>query len=332
MIRNWTVALILLALVSCAPVIAPVGPESETPAITPDYFLTRDGLRLPLRHWDANGPRVIVVALHGMSDYSNAFDMPASDWAKHGITTFAYDQRSFGAGPNKGLWPGADALRKDLDDCVDAIRARFPGKPVVALGESMGGAVVLTALASASPPHIDGAILVAPAVWSRSDMPPVYRAALFVAAHLMPGMKVSGSGLKIWPSDNIPMLRMLAHDPLFQHSTRADAVWGLVNLMDEARHAPERLVDSPPILFLYGANDQVIPKTPTLAVIAVLGSRAEVHRYEHGYHMLLRDLDRQRVFDDVRAWLGGLQSGGISRPASGVVPSSGQAGRVLIRS
>jgi alpha-beta hydrolase superfamily lysophospholipase len=293
---------VALVLASCAPAVAPAGLENDTPALATDAFLTRDGLRLPLRHWDAPNPRVIIVALHGMSDYSNAFDMPGTYWATQGITTLAYDQRGFGQSPNPGLWAGADRLRGDLDDFVDATRTRYPGKPVLILGESMGGAVVLTALASANPPAADGAILVAPAVWSRSDMPMSYRAALWIAAHLLPSMTVSGRGLKIWPSDNIEMLRKLARDPLFQHTTRSDAVYGLVNLMDEARHAPEHLASAPPILMLYGKQDQIIPKEPTEAVVKELGPRAEVHVYEKGYHMLLRDLDRQIVWDDVVAW------------------------------
>jgi alpha-beta hydrolase superfamily lysophospholipase len=294
--------LVALAVASCSPVVAPKGLENDSPAILSDAFLTRDGLRLPLRHWDAKDSRIVVVALHGMSDYSNAFDMPATWWATEGITTYAYDQRGFGRAPNGGLWAGGDALRADLDDFLDAARVKFPGKPVLVLGESMGGAVVLSALASARPPNADGVVLVAPAVWSRSDMPLSYRAALWVAAHALPAMTVTGRGLKIWPSDNIEMLRKLARDPLFQHKTRSDAVYGLTNLMDEARQAPGRLNDPPPILFLYGKNDQVIPRKPTEATVAELGDRAEVHRYDKGYHMLLRDLDRQIVWDDVVSW------------------------------
>jgi len=59
------------------------------------------------------------------------------------------------------------------------------------------------------------------------------------------------------------MLRKLSRDPLFQKQTRADAVWGLVDLMDAARKAPEHLGATPPILYLYGAKDQIIPRAPT---------------------------------------------------------------------
>jgi alpha-beta hydrolase superfamily lysophospholipase len=288
---------------ACAPVLAPRGLDSATPALASEYLLTRDGEKLPLRVWGSDHPRAVIVALHGMSDYSNAFAMPGEWWAKRGIATLAYDQRGFGQSNNGGLWAGGDALRRDLDDAVDAARQRYPGIPVFALGESMGGAVALSALASGDPPKADGVILVAPAVWSRADMPLSYRAALWMTAHTMPWLHVSGNGLKIWPSDNVPMMRALSRDPLFQHKTRADAVWGLVNLMDEARHAPGHIGAEPRMLFLYGKNDQVIPAEPTEAVIRTLGERAEVHRYDHGYHMLLRDLDAETVWQDVVDWI-----------------------------
>jgi acylglycerol lipase len=280
--------------------------------VADDAIVARDGTRLPLRRWDAQGrPRAVIVALHGMSDYSNAFDMPGHYWAKLGITTLAYDQRGFGKNDHPGVWPGAEVMRADLNDAVAAARARYPGVPVYALGESMGGAVVLTSLASSAPPAVNGVILVAPAVWSRSDMPLSYRAALFLGAHLLPGMILSNSAashvVTIVPSDNVPMLRALGRDPLFQKQTRTDTVYGLVNLMDEARTAPDAITKTPPLLFFYGANDQIIPAKPTEAVIAALKTKAAVpltvKRYEHGYHMLLRDLDGESVDQDAADWI-----------------------------
>jgi alpha-beta hydrolase superfamily lysophospholipase len=293
----------LIALAACAPVLSPRGTQSIAPTVGQDTFLTRDGLRLPLRHWNAEQPRAVIVALHGMSDYSEAFALPGPWWAAHGITTYAYDQRGFGRAPNAGLWAGADAMRQDLADFVETMRAKYPGVPVYALGESMGGSVVLTSLASERPPRVDGAILVSPAVWSRADMPLSYRAALWIAARFVPGMHVSGKGLHIVACDNIEVLRKLSRDPVYQHSVRADQVYGLVNLMDEARQAPAQPAHPPRILLLYGGNDQVIPKAATKAVIAALGPRADVRFYPHGYHMLLRDLDGKRPWTDIANWI-----------------------------
>lgn len=293
--------LLLLALSACTPMVAPLGIEEAPLALQETAYLTRDGLRLPLRHWGDGHPKAVIVALHGMGDYANAFDMPATWWAMHGIDTYAYDQRGFGNAPYLGLWPGGDALRGDARDFLALVRAKYPGVPVFALGASMGGAVLLSALPDGL--DADGVILVAPAVWSRGDMPWLYRMALWLSVHTAPDAWLTGKGLKIWPSDNIPMLRAYARDLLVHKRTRADAVWGLVDLMDEARAAPAHLVDPPPILLLYGAHDQIVPAEPTEAVIAALGGRVEAHRFPDGYHMLLRDLHAEAVWRTVDDWI-----------------------------
>jgi acylglycerol lipase len=302
----------LLAMTAaCAPRIAAEGPVVRMPAIehgdgtgvAADRYVTRDGLRLGLMHWDAKEPFAVIVALHGMSDYSNAFALPAPWWAEHGISTYAYDQRSFGRSPEPGIWPGNATLRRDLSDFVETVKTRHPGLPVYVLGESMGGAVAMTAFASDAPPKADGLILVAPAVWSRRTMPLSYRLALWATSHTFRWWAVSGSGLKIMPSDNIPMLIAIGRDPLFQKRARADAINGLVSLMDEAYQSPARL-NKVPLMVLYGGNDQIIPKVPTDQVVGRLGSNATVKRYPQGYHMILRDLDGGTRWADVALWVG----------------------------
>lgn len=301
--------LFCLALAACAAVTAPPGSENVTPHFEDGFLVARDGMKLPLREWkaDSDAPKAVIIALHGMSDYSNAFEMPGTEWAKRGITTLAIDQRGFGKSGNPGLWAGGDVMRADLKDFAIAAHARYPGVKIFALGESMGGAVVLSALASPEPPVLDGAILVSPAVWSRADMPALYRVALFMVAHITPGIiltnSAAGKVVKIIPSDNIPMLIALGKDPLFQKQTRADTLYGLVNLMGDARTAPARLKNPPPILYLHGEKDQVIPPAPAQATIHELGARADVREYPNGYHMLLRDLSRAKPQGDVADWI-----------------------------
>ena len=319
---------------ACVPKIAAEGPEihmpaielaqMQGPAITGDRYITRDGLRLGLQHWDAPNPFAIIIGIHGMSDYSNAFAMPAPWWGQHGISTYAYDQRGFGRSPQTGIWPGDDILRRDLADFVEVIKARYPGLPVYVLGESMGGAVVMTAFASGNPPRADGVILVAPAVWSQKTMPLSYRVALWTVSHTVRWMSLSGQGLKIVPSDNVPMLLAIGRDPLFQKRARADAIYGLVSLMDEAYESPSRLPNLP-LLVMYGGNDQIIPKRPTEQVIARFGPNATVKFYPKGYHMLLRDLDGGTRWSDIAVWI--AQQAKTRAPAQ--MMASDQASRMI---
>ncbi|HTH97496.1 MAG TPA: lysophospholipase [Stellaceae bacterium] len=288
--------------------------------LTNGAMIADDGKRLPMQVWlphDANGdvtkPKAVIVALHGFNDYSHAFAMPASIWQARGIATYAYDQRGFGANDNAGIWPGSESLCRDLGTALNLVQAQWPGVPVYALGESMGGAVILDAEGGSCSPHIHpaGIILAAPAVWARSTMPWPNRVALWLGGRVLPWLHLTGRGLHIRPSNNIPMLIQLSRDPLTIKKTRADAVYGLVDLMDAAYQA--RPNPTIPTLLLYGAHDQLVPPRPTHDVAQRLAQaqsaagngqdNLRTAYYAHGYHMLLRDLDYRLVAGDVADWI-----------------------------
>ncbi len=152
-----------------------------------------------------------------------------ADWAKSGIATFAYDQRGFGETPYHGLWPGTQRLGEDLVIASQLVARRFPGVPHYILGESMGGALVIAAMAGADGiprPIADGYILSAPAVWGRSSMNIFERSALWFGGRMFPTMTLTGSSLHIMASDNIAMLRALSRDKLVIKATRIDADLG----------------------------------------------------------------------------------------------------------
>lgn len=299
----------LAALAACAPRLAPPGPgpagaPATRPGLAEERLVTADGLALPLRRWLPEGrPRAVILALHGFNDYSRAFEMPGSYWAEKGIATYAYDQRGFGAAPHRGLWPGTDALVADARTAVAALRARHPGSPLYLLGDSMGGAVAMAAATGDAALAVDGLILAAPAVWGRAAMPALQRGLLWLAAHTVPWMEVTGRGLDIQASDNLEVLRQLARDELVIKSTRIDAIYGLVDLMDRALAAGPRL--EVPALLLYGESDEVIPIAPTLRLWRSLRdtTRQRPALYPTGWHMLLRDLGAETIWDDIVAWI-----------------------------
>ena len=162
-------------LVACAEPYVHPSPGAQTrPRLAESYALMEDGYRLPLSRWEAVGnTRAIVLALHGLNDYSFAFDNLGHQLARRGISVIAYDQRGFGQTTGNGFW---------LVTVTRLLREHYAGVPLYLLGESMGGAVVLTSLTS-TPLDVDGTILVAPAVWTRDSMPLLQRLALWLGAH-----------------------------------------------------------------------------------------------------------------------------------------------------
>lgn len=321
-------ALLTTVQVACAPndtdapgpqmaAIEPVPSHLLHPALTDAVFTTTDDKVLPLRRWlpdDGAPPRAVILALHGFNDYSNAFDAPARRWAKDGIATYAYDQRGFGGAPGRGFWPGSDALATDAVTAATLLRTKYPHTPLYLLGESMGGAMAVLAATGTNgirPAEVDGVILSAPAVWTRESMQFVPRLALWTGVRMFPGALFTGESLHILASDNIPMLIALGNDPMVIKATRVDAMYGLVNLMDQTIDAAPRL--TAPLLVMYGAHDAVIPADPVRAFVDALpAASARGDRfayYQNGYHMLMRDLEGPTVADDVASWV-------LNRPAA----------------
>ncbi|MFK5243211.1 alpha/beta hydrolase, partial [Lactococcus lactis] len=67
----------------------------QGPRLGPDAFVSFDGTRLGLTTWEAKTaePWAVVIGVHGMNDYANAFHLAAPWWAEQGVTTYAYDKR-----------------------------------------------------------------------------------------------------------------------------------------------------------------------------------------------------------------------------------------------
>jgi alpha-beta hydrolase superfamily lysophospholipase len=310
-ISRLAALLLALLVAACAPDLRLAGPPLAEQALNHDHWLAADGARLPVRSWLPEGgrPTAVVLALHGMNDYSNAFEGPGRFLAGKGIAVYAYDQRGFGQGPHPGYWSDAADMAADLRSAARLVAARHSGVPLYLLGESMGGAVAILAAAD-PPPEVKGLILSAPAVWGRSQMGSLQRLALWLATNTVPGWQLTGSGLRILASDNIEMLRALSRDPLVLKATRVDAINGLVDLMEVAYTTAARL--RLPTLVLYGERDEVIPPEPTWRMVEHLPelrttpgsvSPQRVALYDKGWHMLLRDLGAEVVLSDVVAWI-----------------------------
>jgi len=297
------IAVTLLALSACSPLVNHPGKQLVEPKIEKEHFIASDGSLLPVRSWLPQDTPItaIIVALHGFNDYSNAFSSSGNYLSRQGIACYAYDQRGFGNSPGRGLWSGTEAYTNDLSSFVKEVRKRHPAIPLYIMGESMGGAVTIVAMTGNNPPHVDGVILVAPAVWGRETMPWYQRWLLAVTSHTVPWLELTGKGLKITPSDNKEMLRSLGRDPLVIKATRIDAMHGLTNLMDEALASADKMLL--PTLVQYGKNDQVIPKEPTLIMLNKMPPTTRKAFYEHGYHMLLRDLKAEKPLTDIADWI-----------------------------
>ncbi len=310
---------VLLQLAACAPMRQDYAPDS-----TPDgprwageqAFVTRDGRLLPVRHWpvpEGREPTAVVIALHGVNDHAGRFSQPAKTWSLRGLTVYAYDQRGFGEGAEETLWPGSEALINDLVDFSELVAERHPDLPIVLLGESMGGAIVLSAMGGDDlPPQVERAVLVAPAVRGRRALGPVLTGGLWLLAHLMPAYEPSTEAETADLSTDETLTKSILNDPGYRKTIRIDSVYGLVDLMDKAVEAAPQL--DRPVLVFYGGEDKLLPVSSMRQALSEMPEDFTVDCFRpYSGHLLFheklgRDADRpavspEPVWDAAANWM-----------------------------
>lgn len=279
--------------------------NSSSPLLYNKYFITSDNAKIPVRRWlpDHHRVKAVIIALHGFNDYSKFFNGPGSYLTDFGIASYAYDQRGFGSAPHRGYWTEVNISTRDLREFTELVRNRHPGVPLYLLGESMGAAEIIVAMTNNKPPPADGVILSAPAVWAWESVPWYQRIGLWLANHTIPWLELTGAGLHLVPTDNIKMLRELYRDPLVLKKTRIRTIYGLTDLMNQAFEHANKLDKM--TLVLYGERDEIVPMRFVYRMINSLPPDREwrIALYENGYHMLLRDLEAQRYWRDIAAWI-----------------------------
>lgn len=297
-----------MAAMGCAPRFqGPLSPAANFagPRLEADAAISFDGARLGLQTWlppAGEAPWAAILAVHGMSEYSDAWHLAGPWWAEQGIAVYAIDQRGFGRSPEPGRWAGSEVMAQDVLTVLALLRERHPNVVVAAVGQSMGAATLLIADEMSPEPLADRVVLSAPAVRGWSVLPWPYRVSLQLAARIAPGRSLRPPrGLNIRASDNDEALYRNGRDPLFLHDTRIDTLFGLVSHMEAAyRAAPG---EDGPTFLIYGANDQVIPASAVEALAARLGPCGRSALYEEGWHMLFRDRQARLVWADVAAFL-----------------------------
>ncbi len=307
-VRALSVVFVALLLTACTaadrPSPTPIKTPTRTPSLTESGLKTSDGMYLPVTRWNAaNGPpEAVILAIHGFGHYAAQFNLSAPVWAEKGLTVIAYDQRGFGRAPDAGRWAGTEAMVGDARSMISLAAAAYPDTPIFVLGTSMGGAVAVLALNDPQiAAQIDGAILVAPATWSKTLLNPLERFSLWFGRTFLPELKLTGAGLNRVPTDNIEALRRRAADPLVIKEVPIRTTGGLVDLMTAAYSAlPHHDV---PTLAMFGEKEDILSDEAVNGFIGRAPDSITLKTYAEGYHMLLQDLQRQVVIDDITQWI-----------------------------
>ncbi len=265
---------------------------------------THDGLRLFCRRWRPEVPaRAAVLVVHGYAEHSGRYAHVARHLSAQGFAVYAYDQRGYGRSEGRRAFVQAfDTYVADLHDVRRRVEAERAGsEPLFLMGHSMGGAVcTLYCLDHGARPA--GLVLSSPAVRVDPDLSPWLRRGARLIGRVAPRLPTVRLNHGTLSRDDAVVAAVKA-DPLVYHG-RTLARTG-AELLSAGRRIEENAARlSLPLLVFHGTADCLIdPSGSRVLYDKAASADKTLHLYDGYYHETMNDLGRERVLDDLAAWL-----------------------------
>ena len=269
------------------------------------YFSGSAGIRLHYRCWDVPSPRAVVMVAHGLGEHSGRYGELAQDLARAGLSTYALDHR--GHGRSDGRRGHVRRFTRYIHD-FEKFRRRVMGcvgldTPLVMLGHSLGGVILIRYLQEYPAVPARGAILSAPALGVAMDVPRWKAQLARVLYYGVPALPMSTS---LRPSDlthDKQIVDAYERDPLV-HDRVTPRLYGEMRREIEIafEKAPRLRI---PVLILVPSEDRITrPDQMQRFAAAVDRPQAvQVVTFPGLYHEVLNEISRSSIVADLLGWI-----------------------------
>jgi alpha-beta hydrolase superfamily lysophospholipase len=248
------------------------------------------------------GVKAALLLVHGLGEHSGRYGNVVNRLVPLGYAVYGLDHA--GHGKSEGAREYIDRF-EDYIETLAAYRAMVAGwqagRPLFLLGHSMGGLISTVYLLDRQA-EFKGAVLSAPAIKVGGDIPPALVALSKILAAVAPRAGVAGLDTRLVSRDPAVVAAYDA-DPLIFHG-KTTARLGAELLKAGRRAAVEARRISLPILILQGGGDRIVdPAGAQLLHNGISSSDKTLKQYEGLYHEVFNEPERDRVLQDVEAWL-----------------------------
>jgi alpha-beta hydrolase superfamily lysophospholipase len=271
-------------------------------------FEGKGGVSLHGQAWIPPEYRAALIVVHGLGEHSGRYLNIVDHFCPRGFAVFGYDHRGFGKSEGtRAFTESIEDFLDDLDTFVRATRARTGGKPLVVIGHSMGGLIVLR-WASTRNPAVEAVISSGAAVEVGKPVPRAKLAAARIFSRLAPRLSMANEVDPKALSHDEAVVQAYIADPLVYRNITARLAHEIIRSMGET--LPQATGVRVPLLLLHGEADSIVAASGTRKFHeATTAPRKELHLYAGFYHEIFNEVGKENVFKDMETWLGGVIGG-----------------------
>ncbi|MDR3602326.1 MAG: lysophospholipase [Desulfosporosinus sp.] len=263
---------------------------------------TEEGIRIyyykqiPL---DAKG---LILISHGFGEHLGLYEEFMDFLLKNGYGVFAYDHRAHGhSEEERGHIDRFEFYIEDMAVVVRYLKQEYQDLPLFMFGHSMGGLIAFN-YGILHPEGIQGQIFTGPAVGRPVGTGFIPESLFNLLEHYWARVKIY-SFLARKGTRNKVFRAKLKNDPYVLKYGTVGFYCEFLNrgiASAKGKAMSYRL----PVLFLHGKADRIIPYRASTEIFAQISSEDKTLKlYEGLYHELVREPEREEVWQDILAWL-----------------------------
>jgi alpha-beta hydrolase superfamily lysophospholipase len=246
--------------------------------------------------------RGVVVLAHGYGEHARRYDHVAQHFGEAGLVTYALDHRGHGrAGGKRVRVRHMAEFVSDYRDLVNIARAEHPGRTLIVLGHSMGGAIVF-AYGVQHPGDYDLMVLSGPAIAAHTGVSKAKALIGKAVGSILPDLPIEAIDANAVSSDPAVVADYKA-DPLVYRGKVPAGIGKALLLVGEnmPAHAP---AITAPLLVVHGEEDQLVSAEGSRRLVRCIGSTdVALKVYPKLYHEVFNEPEREAVLNDVTAWI-----------------------------
>jgi acylglycerol lipase len=257
-------------------------------------------------------PRAVVIIVPGFNAHSGYYAWVAEQFVATGLAVYVVDLRGRGNSDGERFYvANFDDYVSDVEAVARVVKSREQRLPLFILGHSAGGVVsCLYTLDHQS--ELAGLICESFAY----ELPaPDFALAVFKGlGHLAPHAHILHLPNESFSRDR-KVVEAMNEDPLIAHETQpTQTMAAMVRADERIKNGLAQI--TLPVLILHGTLDKNTKPSGSQHFYEMVASKDKTLKlYEGGFHDLLNDIDKEKVFAEIKNWIAARLPAAVSSSA-----------------